>query len=66
MIAAGATPKAIQKVLGHGSAAFSLTVYGHLFDDDVDGLAEQLDAYLAASPRPRADAPAAAGKRAAS
>jgi integrase len=32
MIGAGASPKAVQAVLGHRSAAFTLTVYGHLFD----------------------------------
>ncbi len=31
------------RVLGHGSATFSLTVYGHLFDDDLDALAGRLD-----------------------
>lgn len=44
MIAAGASPKAVQTVLGHGSAAFTLTVYGHLFDADMDALALALDA----------------------
>jgi hypothetical protein len=29
--------------LGHRSAAFSLTVYGHLFDADLDPLADRLD-----------------------
>jgi hypothetical protein len=29
MISAGATPKTVQAVLGHASAAFTLTVYGH-------------------------------------
>jgi integrase len=43
MIAAGASPKAIQTVLGHGSAAFTLTVYGHLFDADLDDLARRLE-----------------------
>lgn len=43
MIRAGWSPKAVQQVLGHGSAAFTLTVYGHLFDDDLDSLAEALD-----------------------
>jgi integrase len=43
MISADATPKAIQTVLGHGSAAFTLTVDGHVFDADLDGLAERLD-----------------------
>lgn len=43
MIAAGASLKALQTILGHGSATFSLTVYGHLFDDDLDALAGRLD-----------------------
>lgn len=43
LIAAGASPKAVQTVLGHRSAAFSLTVYGHMFDADLDALAEALD-----------------------
>jgi integrase len=43
MIAAGTSPKAVQQVLGHGSAAFTLTVYGHLFESDLDRLAEALD-----------------------
>lgn len=43
MIAAGASPKAVQMVLGHRSAAFTLTVYGHLFDADLDDLATRLD-----------------------
>jgi len=33
-------------VLGHRSAAFTLTVYGHLFDADLDDLAAKLDADL--------------------
>ncbi|MEP6625185.1 MAG: tyrosine-type recombinase/integrase, partial [Acidimicrobiia bacterium] len=44
LISAGASPKAVQVVLGHGSAAFTLTVYGHVFDADLDGLADRLDA----------------------
>jgi len=43
LISAGASPKAVQTVLGHASAAFSLTVYGHLFDADLDALADALD-----------------------
>jgi integrase len=43
MIAAGASPKAVQKVLGHRSVAFTLTVYGHMFDEDLDDLAARLD-----------------------
>jgi integrase len=43
MISAGASPKAVQSIMGHRSAAFTLTVYGHLFDEDLDALAERLD-----------------------
>ena len=43
MIGAGASPKAVQVVLGHRSAAFTLTVYGHLLDADLDDLALRLD-----------------------
>lgn len=51
LISAGATPKAVQTILGHRSAAFTLTVYGHLFDADLDDLATRLDS-PAASSRP--------------
>ncbi len=43
MIHAGASPKTVQMVLGHASAAFTLTVYGHIFDADLDDLATRLD-----------------------
>jgi integrase len=43
MIHAGASLKALQTVLGHSSAAFTLTTYGDVFDADLDGLAERLD-----------------------
>jgi hypothetical protein len=29
--------------MGHRSEAFTLTVYGHLFDEDLDALARRLD-----------------------
>jgi integrase len=44
MISAGASPKAVQSIMGHRSAAFTLTVYGHLFDEDLDALAKRMDA----------------------
>jgi len=44
MISAGATPKAVQTVMGHRSMAFTMTVYGHMFDADLDDLADRLDA----------------------
>jgi integrase len=64
MIGAGGSPKAVQVVLGHRSAAFTLTVYGHLFDADLDDLALRLDGepgsgpeISAAWPRPAATIP---------
>jgi hypothetical protein len=38
--------------MGHASAAFSLTVYGHLFDPDLDALADRLEARSRRLPRP--------------
>lgn len=43
MIRAGASAKTVQTVLGHASAAFTLTVYGHIFDADLDDLAARLE-----------------------
>jgi integrase len=49
-IAAGANVKAVQKMLGHASAAMTLDVYADLFDDDLDSVATRLDqAALSAS-----------------
>lgn len=41
-IRAGANIKAIQRMLGHASAAMTLDTYGHLFDDDLDTVAHAL------------------------
>jgi hypothetical protein len=55
LIAQGAHPKAIQAQLGHSSIQVTLDRYGHLFPDDMDGLATQLDAaHEAPSQRPAA------------
>ncbi len=43
-VAAGANVKAVQRMLGHASAAMTLDVYSGLFDDDLDAVAERLDA----------------------
>jgi integrase len=43
LIASAASPKAVQSILGHRSAAFTLSVYGHLFDADMDDVASRLD-----------------------
>lgn len=43
LIHSGAPPKAVQQILGHRSAAFTLTVYGHIFDADLDEVAAGLE-----------------------
>lgn len=43
-VSAGANVKAVQRMLGHASAAMTLDVYSGLFDNDLDGVAERLDA----------------------
>lgn len=53
-VSAGANVKAVQRMLGHASAAMTLDVYSGLFDDDLDGLADRLDRILADSVRTEA------------
>jgi integrase len=43
-ITAGANVKAVQRMLGHASAAMALDVYADLFEEDLDGVAERLNA----------------------
>lgn len=42
-ISAGANVKAVQRMLGHASAAMTLDTYADLFDDDLDGVAAALN-----------------------
>jgi integrase len=42
-ISAGANVKAVQRMLGHASAAMTLDTYADLFDDDLDAVAMALD-----------------------
>ena len=42
-ISAGANVKAVQRMLGHASAAMTLDVYADLFDSDLDTVADRLD-----------------------
>lgn len=42
-VSAGANVKAVQRMLGHASAALTLDRYADLFDDDLDAVAERLD-----------------------
>lgn len=46
-IAAGASIKGVQRMLGHKSATLTLDRYGHLFGDELDLVAERLDAHRA-------------------
>jgi integrase len=54
-ISAGAHVKAVQRMLGHASAAVTLDTYSDLFDDDLDDVADRLDqaATRAAVSKPR-------------
>jgi integrase len=42
-VSAGANVKAVQKMLGHASAAMTLDVYADLFSDDLEAVATALD-----------------------
>jgi integrase len=50
-VSAGANVKAVQPMLGHAKASMTLDVYADLFDDDLDVVADQLDAAI----KPTAD-----------
>lgn len=41
-ISTGANVKAVQRMLGHASAAMTLDIYAGLFDDDLDAVGERL------------------------
>jgi len=43
-VKAGANGKALQRMLGHPSAAITLDAYADLFDDDLDAVGGSLDA----------------------
>jgi site-specific recombinase XerD len=48
-IAAGASIKALQKMLGHKSATLTLDRYGHLYPDELQDVADRLDSLHAAT-----------------
>jgi integrase len=48
-VSAGANVKAVQRMLGHASAAMTLDTYADLFDDDLDAVSDALDAVAAKS-----------------
>ena len=43
MIASGANVKTVLSQLGHKTATMTPDQYGHLFPDDLDGLADKMD-----------------------
>lgn len=47
--AAGANVKALQRMLGHAKASMTLDIYADLFDEDLDGVADVLDAAIKAT-----------------
>lgn len=46
-VALGRNAKEVSKVAGHSSVAFTLDRYGHLYEQDDEGLSDALDALLA-------------------
>ncbi|MEV8338837.1 MULTISPECIES: site-specific integrase [Leucobacter] len=46
-VSAGANVKAVQRMLGHASAAMTLDVYSDLFEDDLEALTKRLDQAIA-------------------
>jgi integrase len=48
-VSSGANVKAVQRILGHASAALTLDRYADLFDDDLDAVADRLDAVARAA-----------------
>lgn len=50
-IASGANVKVVQQMLGHKSATMTLDLYGHLFADQLDDVADALELARGASAR---------------
>ena len=42
-ISSGASIKAVQRMLGHASAKMTLDVYGSLFEEDLEALADRIE-----------------------
>jgi integrase len=51
-VSAGANVKAVQRMLGHAKASMTLDVYADLFDDDLDVVADRLDAAIESAADP--------------
>jgi integrase len=56
-IASGADVKVVQQMLGHKSATMTLDLYGHLFGDRLDVVADAMDAARTAALTARATSP---------
>jgi integrase len=41
--------KAVQRLLGHAKASITLDIYADLFDEDLDGVMDRLDAAIQAT-----------------
>ena len=54
-IASGADVKVVQQMLGHKSATMTLDLYGHLFPDQLDDVADRLDVIGRAAAEAAAD-----------
>ena len=52
-VSAGANVKAVQRMLGHSSAAMTLDIYADLFDGDLDAVAIALDKAVSQSDVPK-------------
>lgn len=53
-VASGADVKAVQRMLGHASAAMTLDVYSTLFEDGLDAVAERMDEIASKAAQARA------------
>jgi len=42
VIASGANVKVVQSIMGHAPATMTWDLYGHLYDDDLDRVAERM------------------------
>ena len=49
-LASGASAKVVQRMLGHASAAMTLDTYAGLFDEDLDTVADAMNAAATESP----------------
>jgi integrase len=51
LIASGANPKIVQRIMGHATIAMTFDTHGHLMPDGLDHAAAAANTYLAAAVR---------------